>query len=227
MADIEKSHEEKEYWLPISGYEGCYSVSSLGNVRSEKRTVPNGPLRYRVLAERILRQQRNRKDGYLYVDLCKEGKRTTVRVAKLVANAFLAPASVGQYLLYGPLGKDCNAVANLCYGTLSKNDALMASCGFLGQPMEALPATFSSPFAKAHLRTLLKIAAGFSVTSLEFTSLCASIRDDAKESNTLPEILTYERLDESGNKIQIQIDWRMSINESRENLGQGWLSLPT
>ena len=93
--------------------------------------------------------------------------------------------------------------------------------------MEALPATTSSPFAKAHLRTLLKIAAGFPVTSLEFASLCASIRDSTKESDTPLEVLIYERIGESGNKIQIQIDWRVSINESRENLGQGWLSLPT
>ena len=121
---------EEEQWLPVPGYKGCYSVSSLGNVRSEKRTVPNGPLRYRVLAERILRQQRNYKDGYLYVYLCKESKRTTIRVGKLVANTFLGPASVGQYLLYGPESKDCNAVRNLHYGTLSKNDALIAAYGW-------------------------------------------------------------------------------------------------
>ena len=122
-----------EQWLPVAGNEGCYSVSSLGNVRSEKRTVPNGPSRYRVLDQRVLKQWRS-TDGYMSVELCKQSKKERFVVGRLVANAFFGPKPAGQYLLYGPLGRSCNAITNLYYGTLSKNDALMAAHGTLVQP---------------------------------------------------------------------------------------------
>jgi hypothetical protein len=124
---------EEEQWLPVPGYEGCYSVSSLGNVRSEKRTVPNGPSRYRVLDQRVLKQWRSAND-YMSVELCKQSKKERFVVGRLVANAFFGPKPAGQYLLYGPLGRSCNAITNLYYGTLSKNDALMAAHGTLAQP---------------------------------------------------------------------------------------------
>jgi hypothetical protein len=117
-----------EQWLPIAGYEGYYSVSSLGNVRSEKRKCVNGPSRYRLLTERIMTLFLN-QNGYLCVELCKESKRKTFLVHKLVASAFLGPAPDGLYVLHRSRGKTCNAVSNLCYGTLSKNDVLQAACG--------------------------------------------------------------------------------------------------
>jgi len=124
---------EEEQWLPVPGYEGCYSVSSLGNVRSEKRTVPNGPSRYRVLDQRVLKQWRS-TDGHMSVELCKQSKTQRFVVGRLVAHAFFGPPPAGKYLLYGPLGRSCNAITNLYYGTLSKNDALMAAHGTLVQP---------------------------------------------------------------------------------------------
>ena len=123
---LEEESQAKEQWLPVVGYEGRYSVSSLGKVRSEKRSSANGPSRFRILAERIMRPSQ-RPDGYCYVDLCKEGKKKTFLVHKLVANAFLGPAPVGMFVLHKSLGRECNAAANLCYGTLSANDALMAA----------------------------------------------------------------------------------------------------
>jgi len=124
---------EEEQWLPVAGYEGCYSVSSLGNVRSERRTVPNGPSRYRILDQRVLKQWKSR-DGCIIVELCKQGKRESFKVGRLVACAFFGPPPAGKYLLYGPLGRGCNAIANLFYGTLSKNDSLLAANGALAQP---------------------------------------------------------------------------------------------
>jgi hypothetical protein len=133
MTEPDFCFAEEEQWLPVVGYEGCYSVSSLGRVRSEKRTVANGPFRYRILDQRVLKQWKS-TDGYMHVELCKEGKKRRLAVGKLVANAFFGPASPGKYLLRGPLGKSCNAVTNLHYNTLSKNDALMVASGALAQP---------------------------------------------------------------------------------------------
>lgn len=112
--------QEHEDWLPIPGYEGLYSVSSLGNVRSEKRTVSNGKSQ-RIVEERILRQRLSPK-GYYCVDLSAQCRQSTFRVHKLVAEAFIGPAPAGQCVLHGPLGKTCNAVSNLYYGTLARNN---------------------------------------------------------------------------------------------------------
>lgn len=106
--------------LPVVGYEGLYSVSSLGRVRSEDRTVPNGSGR-RLVKGRVLRQHRNTK-GYFRVDLSKRGQVNTARVHVLVAEAFLGPRPDGMCVLHGDLGQDVNAVHNLSYGTLSQNN---------------------------------------------------------------------------------------------------------
>lgn len=72
---------EGEIWLPIEGYEGLYAVSNMGRVKS----LGNDKLR----KDKILRQGKNNKTGYLYVVLSKEGKIKTCSVHRLVGNAFL------------------------------------------------------------------------------------------------------------------------------------------
>lgn len=70
---------EKEIWKDIEGYEGLYQLSSWGSVKS---------LNYNHTGkEGILKQIL--KNGYAYVDLCKNGKIKNVRVHRLVAEAFL------------------------------------------------------------------------------------------------------------------------------------------
>ena len=64
----------REQWIKIEGYEN-YSVSSEGRVRNDK-------------SGRILRQSPN-KCGYLQVRLFDDGRGCTVRVHRLVANAFI------------------------------------------------------------------------------------------------------------------------------------------
>jgi hypothetical protein len=64
-------------WKDIKGYEGLYQVSNSGEIKSFKR-VP----------EKILKLS-NDKDGYLQVQLCKNGKKKTYRVHALVAGAFI------------------------------------------------------------------------------------------------------------------------------------------
>ena len=72
---------EGEIWLPIEGYEGLYEVSNMGRVKS----LGNDKLR----KEKILRQAKNDKNGYLQVNLCKDGKMKTCTVHRLVGNAFI------------------------------------------------------------------------------------------------------------------------------------------
>ena len=60
---------EMEDWRPVVGYEGLYSVSNLGRVRSEDRIVTAGVGRVRHQSERILKPGSDR-GGYLIVTLC-------------------------------------------------------------------------------------------------------------------------------------------------------------
>lgn len=63
----------EEIWKPIVGFEGLYEVSNLGNVKGVKRG-------------RILKPGSCGK--YLFVVLCKDGKRKDKLVHRLVADAF-------------------------------------------------------------------------------------------------------------------------------------------
>ena len=65
-----------EEWRDIKGYEGLYQVSSEGRIKSLKWNK-----------ERILKPSMD-KDGYLLVTLCAGGKPKTLKVHRLVCEAF-------------------------------------------------------------------------------------------------------------------------------------------
>ena len=74
----------QEIWKDINGYEGIYQVSNLGNVRGLDRINANGQrVRGKMLTPCL------NKDGYLKVGLCKNGKRATCTVHRLVALTFV------------------------------------------------------------------------------------------------------------------------------------------
>ena len=65
-----------EEWRDVVGYEGLYQVSNQGRVKSFKWNK-----------ERFLKPSMD-KDGYLLVTLCAGGKRKTLKVHRLVCEAF-------------------------------------------------------------------------------------------------------------------------------------------
>ena len=77
-----------EEWRPIEGYEGLYEVSSYGRVRSLDRYVKTCYEAYKLHKGKILSPAKD-KNGYLKVNLCCNGKHNTIRVHKLVAQAFI------------------------------------------------------------------------------------------------------------------------------------------
>ncbi len=114
----------REEWRPVGGYDGRYSVSSLGRVRSEERHVRNNASgAERLVRERIIKH-RAVQGGYLCVWLCTPGEKHRVfKVADLVLTAFVGPKPPGLEVLHGAAGKTVNSTANLRYGTKLENAA--------------------------------------------------------------------------------------------------------
>lgn len=77
-----------EQWKPIKGYEGEYSVSSYGRVRSEYKRVPKGNGTTRAVRSRILKPTKAGA-GYLTVQLSQGNKATRFYIHRLVAEAYL------------------------------------------------------------------------------------------------------------------------------------------
>lgn len=104
---------QSEEWRPICGYEGLYEVSSLGRVKS--------------LANEFLRKEKilkfgKMKNGYLYVNLCKEGKMKNCTVHRLVANAFIENTNNFKCVNHKDECKTNNCVNNLEWCTYQYNN---------------------------------------------------------------------------------------------------------
>lgn len=77
-----------EIWKDILGFEGLYQISNYGNVKSCKRLVNAKYGSQRVVDEKLLSLGKD-KDGYLMAILCREGTKKTVKIHRLVADAFI------------------------------------------------------------------------------------------------------------------------------------------
>ena len=76
-----------EVWRDIEGYEGLYQVSNQGRVKSLERKAKHWCGGERIQKERILKPG-NDRGGYLLVTLCAGGKPKTLKVHRLVCQAF-------------------------------------------------------------------------------------------------------------------------------------------
>ena len=91
----------KEIFRDITGYEGLYQISNLGNVKSLKFSSSG--------KERILKQSKS-SNGYYKVALSNNGIAKTSKVHKLVAVAFLNHIPDGNKIVVDH--RDCNKLNN-------------------------------------------------------------------------------------------------------------------
>lgn len=95
----------KEIWRPVPGYEGIYEVSSLGRIKSLARKTNNQTGKKDLI---MSPGWIGNKKGYLFVWLCKDGKRTRYSVHRLVATVFIPNPLNLPFVNH----KDCNPQNN-------------------------------------------------------------------------------------------------------------------
>ena len=115
----------QEKWLPIADYEGYYEISDHGMVR-------NVMARKNTFINRILNPRKD-KDGYLLVNLYRDGKRKTMKVHRLVMAAFVGECPIGEEVNHKDgIKTHCN-IGNLEYVSHHDNQRHAAAKGLMGR----------------------------------------------------------------------------------------------
>jgi hypothetical protein len=96
---------ENEIWKPVVGYEGLYEVSNFGRVKSIHR--------YHCNNEIIMKTSYRVRGGYECVILCKNNKKKSKRVHRLVAEAFIPNPSGLPIINHKDENPRNNRVSNL------------------------------------------------------------------------------------------------------------------
>lgn len=110
----------RETWKDIPGYEGLYSVSDQGRVKSLARLVRSGTAT-RSVRERV-RHITHPGDTYSRIRLSGGAKGTATKlVHQLVMLAFVGPLPEGEVTRHLNSTKTDNRLINLCYGTQAEN----------------------------------------------------------------------------------------------------------
>lgn len=107
-------------WKPIEGYEGIYTVSAEGVVRSLQRIAEPGS--HGRNKTRDLKSAYN-SSGYALVVLNKNGVRSSQYVHRLVLEAFIGPCPWGLEACHGNGNRKDNRAANLRWDTAKANCA--------------------------------------------------------------------------------------------------------
>lgn len=114
----------EEVWKDIEGYEELYQISNLGRTKSLGRTIertgPKGNKFYRTYPEKILICHKDLK-GYYRTNLALNGRNTTVKIHRLVAQAFIPNPENKPQVNHINGNKKDNRVENLEWTTNNEN----------------------------------------------------------------------------------------------------------
>lgn len=108
-----------EEWRDVPGWEGFYAVSNMGRVKSLARSVrrPSGNT---TVPERELKFYVS-TDGYHVVKLARDAKKTSMRVHRLVLEAFVGVCPDGMEGCHNDGSPVNNHLDNLRWDTRSAN----------------------------------------------------------------------------------------------------------
>lgn len=109
----------EEIWKPIVGYEGHYSVSSTGRIRSETRYLSKAGFKF--LSKGRLLKQGTSKDGYKTAMLSLNNTQKLFRSHRLVAIAFIPNPENKPFINHINNIRDDNNLHNLEWCTPSEN----------------------------------------------------------------------------------------------------------
>lgn len=111
--------EPEEIWMPIPGFQGIYSISDIGRVKSHSR-VSNNRWGKMIYKEKILNPTLG-SDGYLYVGLCRNYYRVTTKVHRIVAKSFIPNPDFKETVNHINGVRHDNRVENLEWATMMEN----------------------------------------------------------------------------------------------------------
>ena len=110
----------KEVWREITGWEGFYEVSNLGNVRSLDRVVRGARGATAVMRARGMKGHITKK-GYEVVNLSRDNRNQTFKVHRLVLFAFSGECPDGFEACHNNGIKTDNSAENLRWDSKSAN----------------------------------------------------------------------------------------------------------
>lgn len=182
------------HWLPIPGYEGFYSVSDAGQVRSEPRRIVNrGSGHANTLPGKLLKPA-VMPSGHLRVSLSVGSRIRYATIHSLVLLAFVGPRPDGTDICHANGDPADNRLSNLRYDTRAANIADSQSHGTFSEA-EAHPcATLTDAQAAAIYATTgvpaQQLAAAHGVTAAVINAIW---RGDAWASVTGGQDVTDRR----------------------------------
>ena len=111
-----------EEWRDIKGFEGLYQISNYGRVKSLEKIL--FCKRYNISGRhydtKILKNNKS-KDGYYKIQLFKDGLYKTIKISRLVAQAFIPNPENKPEVNHKDGNKTNNQVSNLEWNTTSEN----------------------------------------------------------------------------------------------------------